>query len=236
MNQETQTEQTFNVIFIVDESGSMETMTKKVYNPDNSFTEIKEPVTAITGFIENYKKENSSNNTTFSFTFFNSIVRELPDNKEITNSDYNPGGMTALHDAICQTINKKLEKNQNATNTILIIITDGEENSSYIYNLKDTQKTIAKVERENKWKVIFLGANIDVMKEGSSMNIQRERTCEYDQTVAGNLNVILRSASIDVANYTHNVSLGIEDDLQLNMPKLELNEDCGEVPLFLQHS
>jgi hypothetical protein len=229
------------VSFIIDSSGSMETMTKTTRNSDGSCTVIKEPVTAINGFIDDYKKK-SNLETEFNFTMFDSFVNELPPNSKITNDNYNPAGMTALYDAIGSNIEKLLAKYNSNTSVIIIIITDGEENSSQTFTLKKVKELINKVEKELKWKVIFIGANINVFKEGANMNISRDRTCEYDQQVSGNLNIIMRSASCGVSNFAHEKSLGIDAELSIDviehLPTINSDnsiDDC-DLPLPIQRS
>ena len=70
-----------------------------------------------------------------------------------------PSGMTPLFDAAANVMDRALENN--ADRTIVVIMTDGEENSSKEYNqikIKDKVKLL----EAKKWEVVFLGANFDV--------------------------------------------------------------------------
>lgn len=212
-----------DIIIIGDRSGSMATM-----GP--------EPLQAMNEFINNCFVKNPDLITNIQVVFFSTNVETILDTKlsaetKIESSHYNPSGGTALNDAICITINKKL--NENVKNCIVLIFTDGEENSSQEYNSEETRLLIKKAQDDYNYKIIFMGANFDVFREGSKMNIQRECTCEFNQQVPGHLNIVFRSASTDVSNYARNVSQGLQTDLVLqplnDLPDLE---SFGEIPLF----
>ena len=70
-----------------------------------------------------------------------------------------PAGGTPLYDAAAHVMDRALERN--AKRTVVVILTDGEENQSREYNqvkIKDKVKVL----QEKNWEVIFLGANFDV--------------------------------------------------------------------------
>jgi hypothetical protein len=69
--------------------------------------------------------------------------------------------MTPLFDAAANVMDRALEND--ADRTIVVIMTDGEENSSKEYNqikIKDKVKLL----EAKKWEVVFLGANFDVSR------------------------------------------------------------------------
>jgi uncharacterized protein YegL len=70
-----------------------------------------------------------------------------------------PSGMTPLFDAAANVMDRALENN--ADRTIVVIMTDGEENSSKEYNQSKIKDKV-KVLEAKKWEVVFLGANFDV--------------------------------------------------------------------------
>jgi uncharacterized protein YegL len=70
-----------------------------------------------------------------------------------------PSGMTPLFDAAANVMDRAIANN--AERTVVVIMTDGEENSSKEYNqkkIKDKVETLT----ARKWEVLFLGANFDV--------------------------------------------------------------------------
>lgn len=196
-----------DVIAILDESASMAKMDK-------------EPIDSINFFFKEQKKQNDNANATL--VTFNTHTKILFENKnlsdlnEINYSDYHPQGGTALNDAICSTINKKLNSS-NPDNVVLLIITDGEENSSQNYSNEDTRNMISLVEDKHSWKVIFMGANIDAFSEGNKMNINTDRCAQYDQMVAGDLLSLCRTVSQQVSDYRRSRSEG-DTDPELKIP------------------
>jgi Mg-chelatase subunit ChlD len=89
-----------------------------------------------------------------------------------------PSGMTPLYDAAANVMDRALENN--AKRTVIVIMTDGEENSSKEF----TQATIkAKVKdlTDRKWEVLFLGANFDVSRytAGSGLATTKMRNVDF---------------------------------------------------------
>ena len=198
-----------HLIMLLDESGSMESMGS-------------EPKQAVLTFVKNFKNENTDARLTFA-TFNDKLTTHL-DNSSIEEGEldfhYNPTGCTALFDAITTTINNTLESKEPNTK-IMVIITDGQENSSskYFSNKKDLKKLVTKVETENEWKVIFLGVNIDGFSDAHDMNINLNRISEFDQTHKGSLLELCRTASDAANTFTRSRTNGDTDaDLILPSP------------------
>jgi uncharacterized protein YegL len=197
-----------DMIIILDESGSMKSMGN-------------EPIQSINEFIENQKITCIDGNITI--VTFNNRVNIKIDKMSLKNftnfQDYSPNGMTALNDAICATINKEiLPKNiLTCKNKILLIITDGEENASIMFNHKNTKKLIKLVENKYNWKVLYLGANQDSFSISSQMNINQNRCSNFNSNLQGNLLQICRSTSESVSKYRVLSSNGIKSDINLNI-------------------
>ena len=59
------------------------------------------------------------------------------------------------------------------------------ENASYRYTLKDIKKKIVKLQKENHWEFIFMGANIDAYGVAGSIGIGKKRTVNYQNDDRG---------------------------------------------------
>jgi hypothetical protein len=102
--------------------------------------------------------------------------------------EYSPRGNTALHDAIhfgIQQTESALAVLHSLGHTpadiYCIIITDGEENASRTYTQTQSQELIkTKTEKEN-WKFVYLGANQDAFKAGSSIGVGESNCLNYAQ-------------------------------------------------------
>ncbi len=105
--------------------------------------------------------------------------------------NYVPGGMTALYDAVGLTIKETGERlrsllpDQRPARVIFVIITDGQENHSRVYNYAQIAEMIAHQTHTYKWEFIFLAANQDAMKIADSMNIDRGKTMTFGANSVG---------------------------------------------------
>jgi hypothetical protein len=96
--------------------------------------------------------------------------------------------MTALLDAVGKTINDvvtrhaSLEEDEKPGKVILVVITDGHENSSREITQKaELVKMVNKQEEDYGWEIVFLGADIDAWGEGSSMGFSKSRGVSKDE-------------------------------------------------------
>ena len=127
-------------------------------------------VDSINEYIDGLKKEKiegTVNVTAFDTNSNDVRLVELVENQSIayfeplTHDCARPSGMTPLFDAAANVMDRALEND--ADRTIVVIMTDGEENSSKEYNqikIKDKVKLL----EAKKWEVVFLGANFDVSR------------------------------------------------------------------------
>ena len=158
-NKSTDDKEVLSILFIMDESGSMSVMGD-------------EPLQGINNF---YKKQNESGEFMSTLCLFNTAVKFVHKNingKDIpmlSKDDYKPNGMTALYDAIGESVNFQLE--QSPTNVLAVILTDGEENSSQKYKKSDIKILLNKMEKENGWKIMYLGANQDSFKVANGIGV-----------------------------------------------------------------
>lgn len=118
-----------------------------------------------------------------------------------------PAGMTPLYDAAANVMDRALERN--SKRTVVVILTDGEENSSKEYTqakIKDKVQALT----DKKWEVIFLGANFDVARytAGSGLstgkmrnfdiNNQMQRTAMYSDLTKSTVAYATVGAAIDL--------------------------------------
>lgn len=105
----------------------------------------------------------------------------------LTGSDFQPRGGTPLLDAVGQTITALDAdwKKEQPERCIMVIVTDGEENSSREYTKGKIKELIQSRQDSGKWAFIYLGANVDSFAEAGSMGISVFNTANYHNTVAG---------------------------------------------------
>lgn len=145
------------IICILDRSGSMSTMAEEVINSFNHFiSQQKElPIT--------------SNNDKLTLVLFDNeyeLVHDripLSTTPKLTSSTFYVRGMTALNDAIGKTINNV---GRHKRNVVVLIQTDGLENSSREYKSEQIKNLIK--EKENLgWEFNFVGAGLDAFNQGA---------------------------------------------------------------------
>ena len=158
-----------DIVFLVDRSGSMESMGDKVVEGFNQF------------ICEQQAAQKQSNRsvklTTIVFDDSLSILHDRMDITKVepcTKKMFEPRGMTALFDAVfvaCQMmdINHKTSKGK----VLLVILTDGQENASKeITSHHDFNKLVRK-KRKQGWEFVFLAANQDAIATGNSFGFSR---------------------------------------------------------------
>lgn len=104
---------------------------------------------------------------------------------ELTDDSYRPNGGTPLLDTIAETINRtgkslrNLPESLRPSKVLFVIITDGEENASRVYNHQRVMEMIQHQSIVYKWEFIYLGANQDAIQVGATFGITRERSMSY---------------------------------------------------------
>ena len=88
-------------------------------------------------------------------------------------------------DAIGETINRVQDRydelgDKKPDSVLFVITTDGEENSSRKFTKAQVEKMIKHQTSGHGWEFIFLGANMDAVKEAASMGISATRAVTYD--------------------------------------------------------
>jgi hypothetical protein len=185
------------IAFILDSSGSMQSIKSGTMEGYNSF-------------IFQQKEENGKYPVRFSLTLFNSGIEEIlssvPVSKvtDLDDSNYRPSGNTALLDAIGTTIDnlgKRLAatpENERPGKVIVAIMTDGEENSSKQFNWDQISGMIKHQTDVYKWDFLFLGANQDAIATASKINIDQDSSVTYFQN-ARSSKTVLRAMTCSVS-------------------------------------
>jgi hypothetical protein len=95
----------------------------------------------------------------------------------INPTTLSPAGGTPLYDAAGHVMNLALDKNSDRT--VVVILTDGEENTSTEYTQEKIKEKVKSLE-EKKWEVIFLGANFDVSNYTKSSGLASTKMRNFD--------------------------------------------------------
>jgi len=170
-----------DIIAIVDRSGSMAW----------GWEETKQ---SFINFMKEQKK--MPGEATFTLTFFNENVEtlfickplEAVSEKYLNDifTDYSPNGGTALNDAICQTILSYDEVRADADGRMVLIVTDGEENSSERYSSRDVNNIREVKEKTVKnWEFIFMGKS---EAQAKNYGIKHDNTIVFNKLSSDTMN------------------------------------------------
>jgi len=154
------------VIFVLDESGSMA-------------SQRSETISGVNEYVQQLRKDHPGEKILFSLIKFQTEVSPvhlavpLEDVKEMTNDDYCPRTMTALYDGVGHAINelsKRIDDSEEC-DVVVVIMTDGHENSSKEFNYTQICSLIEE-KKKKEWSFVFMGADESAWKVGNSLGVQ----------------------------------------------------------------
>ena len=173
---------TTELVFIIDRSGSMAGMEKDTIGGFNAMIEKQK------------KQEGKCFVSTVLFSTENKVLHDRVNLSEVhplTEEDYAVGGCTALLDAIGDSIHhignihKYARLEDVPAHTMFLITTDGMENASRRYSSSKIKEMIKKQEEKYGWQFLFVAANIDAVEAASQIGIRKERAANYVQDSEG---------------------------------------------------
>jgi Mg-chelatase subunit ChlD len=156
-------------------------------------------ITSLNAYISNLQKEKIEGEVSITaFDTYNGQLgqtvrlEDIADRQSIAYFEplsvnvLHPGGGTPLYDAAATVMDRAIERN--SERTVIVILTDGEENASKEYTqakIKDKVKSL----QDKSWEVIFLGANFDVARytQGSGLASTKMRNVNMMDAQAVNL-------------------------------------------------
>ena len=158
-----------NLVFVIDKSGSMWTSRQDV----------------IGGFEKTIEeqKANKDGKVTVSLYTFNENVREEYlgiDINDIDKFHYSPDGMTAMNDGIGTAIDnvgkwlykRDIKNEEMPGKTLVVVMTDGMENASREYTLKQVQDKIKEQSEKYSWEFIYMGTDITTSKAADDLGFK----------------------------------------------------------------
>lgn len=183
-----------HISFILDRTGSMETIKN-------------ETISGFNYFLEEQKKEDGV--ASMLLIQFDSIdpfeiisdFSNISDVQPLNEDVYKPRGFTPLLDAVGKGILhteeelKKLPEDNRPELVIFAILTDGYENASQEFT-KQQIKSMIDSRQDNDWKFIFLGANMDAVEEAGSMGISAGTSMTFSASDVGTINTYSATSTL----------------------------------------
>lgn len=154
-----------------------------------------ETITGFNTFLSDQKKvEGEATLTLATFSSDYTLVHDctpLEKVSELTTETYRASGWTALLDALGRTINATgaklaaMKEEDRPSKVIFVIMTDGEENYSKEFTREKIFEMITHQRDKYSWEFVFLGANQDAIKAGTSLGVSGFNSVAYIADSAG---------------------------------------------------
>lgn len=159
-----------HILTVIDESGSMGTKRHDVIAGFNEFLKDQKalPDEAVISLV----KFNTNKSRVY-------VAQPVTDAPELSSDTYVPGGMTALYDAIAESV--RLGDDEKADRVICVVITDGQENSSRETDFAQVKKIIADREAKGNWTFVYLGVNPEDWAKQTGTSINNMKAYDADK-------------------------------------------------------
>lgn len=174
------------MVFILDRSGSMGNLASDTIGGFNSM------------IAKQKDEQGEAYVTTILFDDQYELLHDHIDINKInsmTNKEYFARGCTALLDAIGKSINSigarinGEDENVRPDKVVFIITTDGFENSSKEFTRQKIKEMIKHQQEKYSWTFMFLGANMDAVREAASLGINTDFAKTYTASNIGTQSV-----------------------------------------------
>lgn len=180
------------IAVVLDESGSMDNVREET----------------IEGFneqVQSIKEEEREDDEVYvSLITFNNNVDEVFVNErvdkldEVDRESYQPGGTTALLDAIGYTVDLLVDKTDledEDSRYLVIVMTDGRENASQDYDYEEISYRIGELEKQGNWTFTYMGALQDLEDIADTLNMNVRNTVYMDSIKEGYKKMNVATAS-----------------------------------------
>ena len=188
------------VSFIQDRSGSMGTVWEETLN-------------GFKKYVDDLKADQAKDSEVeylLTLTTFDTIIDTPHLGTKITDVDgdilkkYGPRGATALYDAVGKTI-QAIDDNKTLTfdKAIVVIVTDGEENSSKEYSKEALHAAIDERIKRGNWTFTYLGTQPETWDEASSLGVGVGASATYNAQNAPAVYAVMAAATTGQSRSVH---------------------------------
>lgn len=198
------------VQFIQDRSGSMGTV-------------WDETLSGFKSFVGDLKEKGKSDGVEyfFSLTTFDTLIENPISGKPISEVDENvlaqhgPRGSTALYDAVGYAVKSTEDNPQGADKIVVVIVTDGHENSSREWSKDALHAAIDSKLKLGNWTFTYLGTQPETWDDAQSLGIAPGATATYTPTMA---KAAYRATAGAVHNLAASASMGTRTLMSSHLP------------------
>lgn len=173
------------IAFLLDSSGSMGSITQETIATFNGFLLSQKNLTDDQG---------GAMPARFSLVTFDTTAKTIAhrlDLREVlalNEKTYQPSGGTALLDALGDLIDSigssiaAMPELERPAKVIVAILTDGEENSSTRFSLRDINQRIAHQTQVYQWEFLYLGADHDAIAAAAALGISAHHSVNIEKS------------------------------------------------------
>lgn len=156
-----------HITMVIDKSGSM-------------YQSRQDVVGGVQKIIDE-QKSNKNGKCTISLYTFNDKVNEVFVGKDVNNVEdfkYSPDGMTAMNDGLGVAIDNTgkwlaaMNEEDRPGKVMVAVFTDGMENYSREYTLKQVQDKIKEQTEKYSWEFVYLGTDITTTKAADDLGFK----------------------------------------------------------------
>jgi hypothetical protein len=177
------------IAVLLDRSGSMETVKSDTEGGFNAFIDSQrgEPGEAVVTLAQfDYE---------YDVVYANKPIAEVP------RLELQPRGATALYDSLGRLITDvgaelaALPEQARPGNVIVVVFTDGHENSSREWTHEAITAAIKRQEAEFAWDFLFLGANMDAVAVGTALGFSSDKSMTWSSDDGGAVNAMASTSA-----------------------------------------
>ncbi|BDY32218.1 MULTISPECIES: vWA domain-containing protein [Mycolicibacterium] len=176
------------IAVLLDRSGSMESIKADTEGGFNAFIDQQR---ATPGTVH---VTLAQFDTDYDVVYANREIGAVP------RLELQPRGATALYDALGRLVTdvgaelSALPEHERPGKVIVVVLTDGHENSSKEWTHEAIRAVIRRQESEYAWDFLFLGANMDAVAIGRGLGIAADKSITYRASGAGVSNAFAAAA------------------------------------------
>lgn len=154
-----------HVLVILDGSGSMWDQAEDVRGGFNGFLD------KLAGDGNRYRVTVTVFNTEFTSLAVGAKLKDVP---RLSRANYYPSGGTALLDAVGRTVTEFEDGTElgDGERVMVVVHTDGAENSSTEFNSGMIAEMIRNREKTDRWLFIYMGAGVEAWGQGRGLGFQ----------------------------------------------------------------
>lgn len=202
-------ESPLHVLFIIDSSGSMSSKAGDVRGGFNEY--VAQLCEDGTG---SYRLSAVTFDTNVATLFSDMPLYQVP---QLDEQNYRPGGNTALYDAIGISLDeltsalRTKDKPFGEDRALVIIMTDGEENSSRRFSKAQIANAITSRESAGNWSFVYLGADQDAWAAAAGLGFAQGNVAAYAATATTD---VFRKLSVKSRSFHQSKAAQIRDFAQ----------------------